>query len=143
MKLNLTVSIISVILLACFCRAGLLVKEPESIVYAPASDFTYVTNGNAITITSYTGSEAQVNIPPYIDGLPVGRISNIRKEAGWNYSITGVHVPDTVHAYGRNRPHCYNSNRRLSGPEGACQRSQGFRGRAVRLPGVYEVADGG
>jgi hypothetical protein len=38
------------------------------------NDFNYETDGNAITITKYTGTGGSVTIPAQIDGRPVIRI---------------------------------------------------------------------
>ncbi len=61
---------------------------------APASDFTFVTNLGAITITGYTGSGGNVNIPATITGLPV---TGIGPSAFANArAVTSVTIPDSV-----------------------------------------------
>lgn len=45
--------------------------------FTPASDFTYTSNGSAITITGYKGSDySEISIPNTIDGLPVRTIAD-------------------------------------------------------------------
>jgi hypothetical protein len=58
------------------------------------AQFTYTTNGGAITIARYTGSESVVIIPSSINGLPV---TSIGDSAFKGYSfLTSVTVPDTI-----------------------------------------------
>jgi len=62
--------------------------------YSPASDFTYTTNNNEITITGYVGAGGQVNIPPTIDGWPVRVLT--AGSFSYNDDIINVVVPDSV-----------------------------------------------
>jgi hypothetical protein len=50
---------------------------PVAIWSTPATDFTYVTNGAAITITGYIGTNGNVVIPDLINGYPVTSIADI------------------------------------------------------------------
>ena len=43
-------------------------------ILAQAADFTYTTNNGEITITGYTGAQAEVVIPDEIFGLSVTRV---------------------------------------------------------------------
>ncbi len=62
--------------------------------------YQYTNNGDSITITKYTGIDAEVEIPATIDGLPVTEIS---KDAfRTNLRVTSVTLPDTVTAVGDN-----------------------------------------
>jgi len=45
------------------------------IPFTTASDFEYTDDGAAVTITGYVGSDTDILIPPYIDGLPVEMIA--------------------------------------------------------------------
>jgi hypothetical protein len=49
---------------------------PVAIWSTPATDFTYVTNGAAITITGYIGTNGNVVIPDLINGYPVTSIAD-------------------------------------------------------------------
>lgn len=49
---------------------------PVAIWTTPATDFTYVTNGAAITITGYIGTNGSVVIPNVINGYPVTSIAD-------------------------------------------------------------------
>ena len=44
------------------------------VILAQAEDFTYTTNNGEITITGYTGAQAEVVIPDEIFGLSVTRV---------------------------------------------------------------------
>lgn len=84
------------ILLACPLRA-----QQES-------DFTYESNGSAITITGYTGSATTVTVPGSIAGLPVTAIGKWVFQQ--NESITGVILPaSVVHI----REHAFNGCRQM------------------------------
>ena len=53
-----------------FLLALLLLSMPMAV----KAQFDYITNGNAITITKYTGNVVVVTVPDTINGLPVTRI---------------------------------------------------------------------
>ena len=58
-------------------------------------DFTYISDGTAITYTGYTGGGSDVTIPETVEGLPVayiGRYAFYDRRA----TITNVIVPDSV-----------------------------------------------
>jgi len=60
-------------------RSGEIFLTDFSISYVPsaAEDFIYeIINGSEVTITGYTGSEANVSVPQFIDGLPVTKIGS-------------------------------------------------------------------
>ena len=61
-------------------------------------DFTYTSDGAAITITGYTGAGGAVTIPGEISGLPV-RMIDIDAFAG-HASLTGVAIPASVTSVG-------------------------------------------
>jgi hypothetical protein len=62
------------------------------------AQFGYITNAGTITITNYTGAGGSVNIPAYINGLPV---TSIGDEAFWNCtSVTNFTIPGTVTSIG-------------------------------------------
>ena len=66
---------------------------------SPASDFTYsILNGINISITGYSGSDANVVIPSEIDGYVVQTIGS--KVFQNNKNIVNVYVPDTVTTIG-------------------------------------------
>jgi len=57
-------------------------------------DFTYTSDGSAITITGYTGSSGAVAIPPAISGLPVVSIKDDAFVG--SLSLTTVNIPATM-----------------------------------------------
>ena len=62
------------------------------------AQFTFTTNGGAITITGYTGSGGAVVIPSETNGLPVTGIGN---SAFYNKSsVTSVMIPNSVTSLG-------------------------------------------
>ena len=66
------------------------------LLLAPAAaqaQFTYTTNGDAITITGYTGPGGAVAIPATITGLPVTSINYNAFQAG---NLTSVSIPSSV-----------------------------------------------
>ena len=78
-------------------RLGLL----EVLLVLPVlarAQFTYSTNAdNTITITGYTGSDGEVDVPNSISGLPV---TGIGFGAFESLSVTNVVLPDTVASIG-------------------------------------------
>ena len=60
----------------------------------PVTNFVYITNSGAITITSYVGAGGNVGIPISINGYPVTTIgaSAFNNKAG----VTGVSIPNCV-----------------------------------------------
>jgi autotransporter-associated beta strand protein len=67
-------------------------------VSSPATDFTWTSNGSAITITGYTGAGGEVLIPATINGLPVRRIGE--RAFYNNAAMTGVTIPAGVTSIG-------------------------------------------
>jgi hypothetical protein len=65
------------------------------LVVSPVlGQFTYTTNNGTLTITGYTGTNANVVIPDTITGLPVTAIGD---SAFWrNTSLTSVTIPNGV-----------------------------------------------
>jgi len=64
-----------------------------SPVFVQAIDYTYVTNGAAITITGYTGTDSDIIIPDTITGLPVVTIG----EAAFSGSaVLSVSIPNSI-----------------------------------------------
>jgi len=67
------------------------------------AQFDYSTNGNAITITGYTGSGGAVTIPPEINGFPVTSIGSGAFYEGFEPPgvpsesiVTAVVIPSSV-----------------------------------------------
>lgn len=58
------------------CATRLLVLLLTMPAAGQAQDYTYTTNGGAITITGYSGPGGTVTIPSTINGLPVTSIGN-------------------------------------------------------------------
>jgi len=68
----------------------IVVNEPVS----PVTDFTYTTNGGAITISNYTGPGGSVIIPGEIDGLPVITVGDRAfKDCT---TLNSVVIPDSI-----------------------------------------------
>ena len=78
--------------LACLLALPLLC--PLLAAYAQDyGDFTYVTNGSAITITGYSGSGGAVVVPDAIHGLPVNCLGD---GAFAQARLTGITIPGSV-----------------------------------------------
>jgi len=78
-------------------RSGEILLADLGISYVPSSivDFTYETsNGSEVTITDYTGLEAHVSVPQFIDGLPVTKIGPNAFSAKSN--LVSVVLPSSV-----------------------------------------------
>ena len=75
-----------------------LLAAPLAATAGQYGDFTYSSDGSAITITGYTGAGGAVVIPDAIEGLPVTRIA----EDSFQYcrSLTSVTIPDSVASIG-------------------------------------------
>ena len=58
----------------------LLLSTPLAATAQQFGDFTYTSDGSAITITGYTGPGGAVNIPDTITGLPVTAIGTLRSK---------------------------------------------------------------
>jgi BspA type Leucine rich repeat region (6 copies) len=65
---------------------------------ASYAQFTYTTNGGAITITKYTGTGGNVSIPSSINGFPVKIVGGSAFYK--NSSVTSVSIPNTVYNIG-------------------------------------------
>lgn len=70
---------------------GTLLLALPAATYA---QFTYTTNGAAITITGYTGPGGNIIIPSTINGLPVTSIGD--DAFVFDYDVNGVSFPNTV-----------------------------------------------
>ena len=57
------------------------------------SSFKYSTSGGSVTITGYTGTDIDIEIPSNIDGLPVTKIG---EEAFKNALVRSVTIPSSV-----------------------------------------------
>lgn len=69
---------------------------PQVTILTPtsATNFTFITNNSAITITGYIGTNTVVVIPPNINGLPVVSVGD---EAFWEcWRLTNVTIPNSV-----------------------------------------------
>jgi hypothetical protein len=65
-----------------------------SVPAAARAQFNYVTKGNTITITGYSGSNGAVTIPATTNGLPVTSIGD--DAIAYRYGITSVTIPSSV-----------------------------------------------
>jgi hypothetical protein len=102
---------------------GMMVLSVYAQQYDPESDFevVLVNDGESVMITSYLGSRQVINIPQYIDQLPVthigaGAFSNnqlsnvtipngithIENFAFWRNKLTSITIPDSVISIGDN-----------------------------------------
>ena len=68
-------------------------------IISSIEDFDYeIFEGHAV-ITSYTGSESEIVIPPEIEGAPVTEIGFYAFEA--KYGVTSVELPDSLEIIGQ------------------------------------------
>lgn len=65
-----------------------------------SGQFNYTSSEGEVTITGYTGTAAELVIPPVIDGLPVTRIGDSAFADSW--SMESVIIPDSVRHLGDN-----------------------------------------
>ena len=70
-----------------------LLITPQAITAQQFGDFTYTSDGSAIIITGYTGTNGPVTIPDSITGLPV---SAIGENAFYSSSLTSITIPASV-----------------------------------------------
>jgi hypothetical protein len=65
-------------------------------------DFTYSSDGSAITIIGYTGAGGDLTIPDTINGLPVTAIGDaaFAQDGSGDFIITGVTIPNSVTSIG-------------------------------------------
>jgi hypothetical protein len=78
--------------------ASVILSTPLAVTAAQYGDFTYETDGSAITITRYTGAGDKVVIPGAINGLPVTVIGY--HAFYFCTALTGVTIPDSVTSIG-------------------------------------------
>jgi len=71
----------------------ILLTAPLAATAQQFGDFTYSSDGTAITITGYTGAGGAVIIPDAISGLPVTRLGI---QAFFVSSLTSVTIPGSV-----------------------------------------------
>lgn len=68
-------------------------EGPEQVTPPSSAAYTYTVDGNAITITGYSGNDAKLSIPATIDGLDVVAIG---REAFKDSALTEVVIPNSV-----------------------------------------------
>lgn len=86
------------LLIAVFFNANLILAQQSG-------DFTYTSDGSAITITNYTGSGGEAAIPPSIIGLPVRMIAS--HAFSGKSAMTSVVIPSSVTSIGEHAfAHC-------------------------------------
>jgi len=76
----------------------ILLSTPPSATAQQSGDFSYTSDGSAITVTGYRGSGGAVSIPDTIADLPV-RAIGIQAFAN-QYSVTSVTIPRGVRSIG-------------------------------------------
>lgn len=81
---------------------GTTEKPTESTTQNPWADFAFVENGGSVTITGYTGSNTNVEVPKTIQGKPV---TTIGENAFFNTGITSVKLPSSLRTIGKNAFH--------------------------------------
>lgn len=82
------------------------VREEETST--PASEFTYTTQNNNLTITGYKGSNTEVVIPETINGKTVAKVGSGSTLSGFD-AVTSVKLPSTVKEIGANAFYGYTS----------------------------------
>ena len=92
--------ILSITLILCM----VLMLVPTTVLAADsgvtAEGLEYTISGNEVTITKYTGSAAEIDIPEKIEGKPVTTIGDEAfREC---ISLTGITIPDSVTSIGYN-----------------------------------------
>lgn len=81
------------------CLLGFIfLSTPLTATAAQSGDFTYTSDGSAITITDYTGPGGTVTIPSTISGLPVSTIGYRAFENKTN--LTQVTIPGSITSLG-------------------------------------------
>lgn len=69
---------------------------------AGSGSYTYTVIGGEVTVTGFTGEPVILDIPPYIEGLPV---TSVRDNAFYRCdSLRSINLPDTVKTMGH---HCF------------------------------------
>ncbi len=77
---------------------GLAILNLATVLVQAQYAYAYVTENNAITITSYSGPGGQELIPDNINGLPVRRIGD--GAFYWCSSLTHITIPSSVTTIG-------------------------------------------
>jgi hypothetical protein len=112
-----------------FVLGMLAVLSPDGL-----AQYTYITNGGAITINRYTGIGGAVTIPTFINGLPVTSLEN---DAFENYTnLTSVTVPGSITNTGE---YTFNDCRELTNiifAGGITSLGEGLMSLCVSLPSV-------
>lgn len=62
-------------------------------------DFQYSVADNQVTITKYTGSNTEVEIPSELEGLPVTAIGDYAFQ-NWESTLTSITIPESVTSIG-------------------------------------------
>ena len=115
------------------------VTEPTTPVITtapPHADFAVLENGNYVTITGYTGTKTNVEVPSEINGKTVREIG---ENAFFNSSITSIKLPSSIRSIGKNAFHSCASLGSISLPAAITSiEANAFRGctslKTVTLP---------
>ena len=76
----------------------ILLSTPLAATAQQSGDFTYSSDGSAITISGYTGPGGAVNIPDTMIGLPVAKTGDVAFQS--RTSVTRVTFPGSVTSIG-------------------------------------------
>ena len=90
-KISKIASMVVVISMLLICMSSVAIATN-------GNDFTFVKNGNDITITGYTGNGGNVSIPSVIDGANVTTIGALAFDG--NTNITTIIIPTSVNHLG-------------------------------------------
>ena len=79
----------------------------------PHADFSFIESSGAVTITGYSGSKTNVEVPAKINNKPV---TTIGENAFFNSSITSIKLPTSVRTIGKSAFHSCTSLQSISLP---------------------------